>query len=242
MKRDLILPEDESAGILFAAPRAYCLEEGDVDWLGDAMGTWHLPEAEYVGIIFNNDLPLRRRLLKELDLSCVQLLYFYNPFQFLFDDLMADLARLEQEELQSSADDEDCLLISSLHGLRAINLAESKITDQGLKLLSEVQSLESLSISCSNITNGGLEHISRLVDLRELDLSVTPISDDGLSQLTPLKMLEELRLASTGISEEGIVHLLKLQKLKFLDVSDTAITEEGIAILQAGLGHCQFGF
>jgi hypothetical protein len=242
MKRDLILPEDVSAGLLFASARAYCLDDSDVDWLGEAMGTWHLPESEYVGIVFNNDLPLRRRIMQELDLSCVQMLYFHNPFPLFFDDLLADLSRLERDTLNASPDDEDCRLLSALHGLRAINLTESKISDNGLKMLCELQSLESLAVSCTGITDSGLDELIHLIDLRELDLSLTAVSDDGLLKLSSLRTLEELRLASTGISEEGIVHLLKLQKLKLLDVADTAITEEGIAILQAGLGTSQIVF
>jgi hypothetical protein len=242
MERDLFLPVNESAGLLFAAPRAYCLDEDEIDWLGEAMGTWHLPESEYVGIVFNNNLDLRRRLLRDLDLSCVQMLFFHNPYQVLFDDLLADVMRLERDELNTAPDDEDCALLSGLPGLRAINLTESKISDQGLKLVCEIQSLESLAASCTDITDFGLESLTQLVDLRELDLSLTMVSDDGLPKIGALKTLEQLRLASTSISDEGVSHLLKLQKLKWLDLSETAVGEDGIAVLQAGLGSCQIVF
>ena len=242
MKRDLVLPENESAGLLFAAARAYCLDHSEIEWLGEAMGTWHLPEAEYIGLLFNNDLTLRRQILQELDLSCIQMLYFHNPFQFFFDDLFSELSQLEREALNSSPDDTDCQILSGLHGLRAINLADSKISNHGLKLLCELQSLESLSVAFTNITDEGLDGLPNLVDLRELDLSLTLITDDGLEKLRPLKKLEELRLYSTSITEDGVVHLLKMQKLKFLDISETAVSEDGIAVLQAGLGTCQIAF
>jgi len=239
--RNLLLPE-ESAGLIFTASRAFCLDDEEIEWLGEAKGSWQLPDTGYAGIVFNDNRDLRRRLLQDLDLSCIQILYFHNPFQLFIDDLLNDIDRLERESQHNVPDDSDCELISSLHGLRALNLTESNITDDGLRLVCEVQSLESLSVSYTNVTDAAIESIAKLVDLRELDLSITLLSDEGLAKVGELRTLEELRLSSTGISEDGIVHLLNLQKLKFLDVSETAIAEDGIAILQAALGNCQIYF
>jgi hypothetical protein len=242
MKRELVLPEDESAGLLFAAPRAYCLYEEDIEWLGEAIGRQVLPDVGYAGIILNCERSLRRQILQDLDLTCLQIVYFFNPFQFRFDDLLLDLGRLGEVAWRNCPDDDDCALLAGLPGLRAVNLTESKVTDEGLKQLSEVLTLESLVLSGTEITDAGLQRISALVDLKELDLSLTLVSDDGLPRLTGLKALEELRLCATGVSEEGIVSLLKLQNLKFLDLAETAVSEEGLAVLQAGLGYCQIDF
>lgn len=242
MQNVLVFPEDESAGILFAADRAYCLDDSAIEWIGEAMGTIPLPQSEYVGLIFNNNVSLRRKLLREIDLSCIQILYFHNPFELLFDELIEDLGQLERAVLNCDPDDEDCALLSSLPGLRAIDLTESNISDQGLKLLCDVQSLESLVVSYTGVTDYGLDCLSRLIDLRELDLSLSMITDAGMPKLVLLKTLEELRLSATAISDDGIPHLLSLQKLRYLDLTETAVSEEGIATLQTGLSDCQISF
>lgn len=243
MQHSFNFPENESAGILFAADQAYCLDDSSIEWLGEATGNFCFPEGTtYAGLIFNNNVELRRKLLREIDLSCIQMLYFHNPFDLVFEKLIADLGNLERAVLNCVPDDEDCALISSLHGLRSVNLTESNISDEGLKMLCELQSLESLVVSYTSITDSGLDNLARLIDLRELDLSLSMISDQGLSKLSTLKTLEELRLHATGLSDDGLVHLLGLQKLRFLDLSETAVSEEGLAVLQAGLGSCQIAY
>lgn len=242
MQKLIVFPEDESAGLIFAADRAYGLDDSCIEWIGEAMGQIPLPESEYVGLVFNHNVPLRRRLLRSLDLSTVQLLYFYNPFELLFDELIEDLGRMEKAVLNCAPDDEDCALLSSLHGLRALNLTESKISDQGLKLLCDIQTLESLVVSYTNVSDFGLDCLNQLIDLRELDLSLTMITDQGLAKIGALKTLEELRLAATAISDEGLEHLLALEKLNYLDVSETAVSEAAIELLESSLPDCQIGF
>ncbi|MBX9722368.1 MAG: hypothetical protein K2X81_13285 [Candidatus Obscuribacterales bacterium] len=242
MERTLVFPEEESVGMLFAADRAYCLDDGGIEWIGEAMGSVVLPDTEYVGLIFSNNVPMRRLVLKELDLSCIQLLYFRNPFELHFDELMDDLSTLERAVLDSHPNDEDCVLLSSLHGLRAIDLTESNISDAGVIQLCEIQSLESLVLSYTSVSDLGLSDLHNLVDLRELDLSLTMISTEALAQIGTLKKLEELRLGATGISDDGLHYLMNLQNLSFIDVSETLVSDEGIAILQAALGNCQIHF
>jgi hypothetical protein len=242
MQKLLVFPEDETAGLIFAADKAYGLDDTCIEWIGEAMGQIPLPESEYVGLVFNQNVPLRKRLLRELDVSSIQLLYFHNPFEMLFDELIEDLGRLEKAVLNCAPDDEDCALLSALHGLRAVNLTESNISDQGLKSLCDIQTLESLVLSYTNISDFGLDCLSRLIDLRELDLSLTMITDAGLAKISTLKTLEELRLSATAISDEGLVHLLSLQKLAYLDVSETAVSEEGVELLESSLPDCQIGF
>ncbi len=242
MERIVVFPEDESVGMLFAAERAYCLDDGDIEWIGEAIGSIVLPDTEYVGLIFNNNVELRRRVLKGLDLSCIQLLYFHNPFEMHFDELMDDLSTLERAVLDCGPDDEDCALLAALPGLRAIDLTESNISDAGISQLCEIQSLESLVLSYTNVSDLGLAQLSSLVDLRELDLSLTMVTDECLNSICSLKKLEELRLGATGISDDGLHSLLSLQKLSFIDVSETIVSEEGIAVLQAALGSCQIHF
>lgn len=242
MQKILVFPEDESAGLIFAADKAYGLDDSCIEWIGEAMGEIPLPESEYVGLVFNQNVPLRRRLLRELDVSSIQLLYFHNPFELIFEEFTEELGRLEKAVLNCAPDDEDCALLASLHGLRAVNLTESNISDQGVKLLCDNQTIESLVLSYTNVSDFGLDSLARLIDLRELDLSLTMITDSGLEKLGTLKTLEELRLAATAISDEGLIHLLSLQKLSYLDISETAVSEEGIELLEASLPNCQIGF
>ncbi len=239
---EILFPETESAGILFVAERAYSLDESSIEWLGEASGKVEIPEDSYVGIVFNNDVKLRRKILRELDLSLIQLLYFHNPFDFIFDHLVEDLSRLERAVFDCHANDEDCAVLSSLHGLRALNLTESNISDEGVKMLCEIQSLESLVLSYTSVSDPGLRNLPLLIDLRELDLSLTMITDAGLKNLGSMKRLEELRLSATGISDDCIEFLSGLSNLLYLDLSETAVSESGLEYLQEKLSSCQIGF
>lgn len=242
MQKIIAFPEEESAGILFAAEKAYSLDDCSIEWLGEAMGSIALPDEGYSGLIFNRNLDLRRRLLRNLDLSCLQILYFHNPFELNFDDLANDFFLSEGFGGEFEPDDEDCALLASLYGLRAINLTESRITDQGVKALSELQSLESLSLVNTAISDFAIECLSGLIDLRELDLSFTFITDEGVSRLAAVKTLEDLRLAATAVTDEGIKNLASLSRLSFLDLSETVVSEEGIDMLRRALPDCLISF
>ncbi|MBX9685366.1 MAG: hypothetical protein K2X27_01615 [Candidatus Obscuribacterales bacterium] len=242
MPREIVFPDDDPVGLLFAADRSYCLVDSSIEWLGEASGVWTLPEAEYIGLVFNNNVSLRRRFLKDLDLNCIQMLYFHNPFELLFDELIEELGSLEKAVLNTAPDDTDCELLAALHGLRAINLTESNISDQGLHTICELQSLESLVLAYTSISDLGLQRLSQLIDLRELDLSLTMITDQGLEKIAELKTLEELRLNATAISDEGIAPLLALSRLSYLDLSETAVSEAGLELIQAELPDCQINY
>ncbi len=242
MEQVLVFPEHEAAGLLFIAEKPYSLDDTQIEWLCEASGEITLPTCEYIGIVFNHNVMVRREVLSKLDPSTIQLVYFHNPFELVFDELIEDLFEMGRDSDDSSANDQDCELLASIHGLRGLNVARSQITSKGLAHICELQSLESLSLSLTHTNDEDLALLLNLVDLHELDLSMTMITDRGLSTLSKMQKLQDLSLSACSITDDALDELLKLPSLRFLDISDTAISDEGLAILQAGLANCQIQF
>ncbi len=153
-------------------------------------------------------------------------------------------------------------LLASLHGLRFLSLAETKvgdaglvhlqslthlqelhldhteITDEGLEVLSSLQNLEILDLKGTKITDDGLATIGRLTRLKGLYLTRTGITDNGLAHLKTLNDLETLILWDTGIGDVGLEHLKSLKRLKEVILWNTRVTREGADSLQAALPEC----
>ena len=153
-------------------------------------------------------------------------------------------------------------LLASLHDLRFLSLAETKvgdaglqhllplseleelhldhseITDAGLTLLGSLPKLRILDLKGTRISNAGLAHLSGLSHLRGLYLTRTAITDAGLVHLEPLRELETLILWDTQVSDAGLQHLRHLDKLKELILWNTQVTREGAEALQEAMPDC----
>jgi len=167
-------------------------------------------------------------------------------------DLLA--TQISDQELES--------LLNSLHDLRFLSLAETKvgdaglahltsmkqlqelhldhteITDEGLKLLVSLPSLEILDLKGTRITDAGLADVGRLTALKGLYLTRTGITDAGLRHLRDLTNLETLILWETGIGDAGLEHLKPLKSLKEVILWSTPVTRHGAEALQAALPDC----
>ena len=153
-------------------------------------------------------------------------------------------------------------LLSSLHDLRFLSLAETQIgdaglvhllslthlqelhldhteiTDAGLKLLSSLPNLEILDLKGTRITDAGLAEVGRLSRLKGLYLTRTGVTDAGLEHLRSLHDLETLILWDTQIGDAGLEHLKPLQRLQEVILWNTRVSREGAAALQAVLPGC----
>ena len=119
-------------------------------------------------------------------------------------------------------------LLASLHDLRFLSLAETRVGDAGLQHLLALSELEELHLDHSEITDAGLVLLSSLPKLRILDLKGTRISDAGLVHLSELRQLKGLYLTRTAITDAGLLHLRSLTELDTLILWDTAISDAGL--------------
>ena len=122
-------------------------------------------------------------------------------------------------------------LLDSLHDLRFLSLAETRVGDDGLKHLLSLTELEELHLDYSEITDAGVALLASLPKLRILDLKGTKISDEGLAHLGGLHQLEGLYLTRTSVTDAGMVYLSSLTKLKTLILWDTAVSDGGLTHL-----------
>ncbi len=129
--------------------------------------------------------------------------------------------------------------LQSLTSLQELHLDHTEVTDSGLKLLASLPSLEILDLKGTRITDEGLAEIGRLTRLKGLYLTRTGITDAGLEHLRGLSNLETLILWDTGIGDAGLEHLKPLQRLQEVILWNTRVTQEGAAALQDALPECE---
>jgi len=160
------------------------------------------------------------------------------------------------------SDEELANLLTSLHDLRFLSLAETKVgdaglvhlsamknlqelhldhtevTDDGLKLLASLPSLQILDLKGTRITDAGLAEVGRLTGLKGLYLTRTAITDAGLAHLRNLSNLETLILWDTGIGDAGLEHIKSLKCLQEVILWNTPVTRQGAEALQTALPDC----
>jgi CheY-like chemotaxis protein len=128
--------------------------------------------------------------------------------------------------------------LQSLTSLQELHLDHTDITDEGLKLLTSLPNLEILDLKGTRITDAGLAEVGRLTGLKGLYLTRTGITDAGLAHLRGLSQLETLILWDTGIGDAGLEHLKPLTRLQEVILWGTQVTRQGAEALQAALPEC----
>jgi CheY-like chemotaxis protein len=128
--------------------------------------------------------------------------------------------------------------LQSLTSLQELHLDHTDITDEGLKLLASLPNLEILDLKGTRITDAGLAEVGRLTGLKGLYLTRTGITDAGLAHLRGLSRLETLILWDTGIGDAGLEHLKPLTRLQEVILWSTQVTRQGAEALQAALPEC----
>ena len=128
--------------------------------------------------------------------------------------------------------------LTSLKDLQELHLDHTEITDEGLKLLASLPSLEILDLKGTRITDEGLAEIGHLTGLKGLYLTRTGITDGGLQHLKSMTNLETLILWDTGVGDAGLEYLKPLKGLKEVILWNTPVTREGADSLQAALPDC----
>jgi DNA-binding response OmpR family regulator len=128
--------------------------------------------------------------------------------------------------------------LQSLNRLQELHLDHTDITDAGLKLLTSLPRLEILDLKGTRISDAGLAEVGRLTGLKGLYLTRTGITDAGLAHLKDLHNLETLILWDTRIGDAGLEHLKPLQRLQEVILWNTRVTRQGAEALQAALPGC----
>ena len=128
--------------------------------------------------------------------------------------------------------------LQSLSSLQELHLDHTEVTDDGLVGLVSLPNLEILDLKGTRITDAGLVHVGRMKRLKGLYLTRTGISDAGLAYLGGLRELETLILWDTRVSDAGLEHLKPLKRLQELILWNTKVTREGAEALQSVLPGC----
>ena len=155
------------------------------------------------------------------------------------ETLLASLHDLRFLSLaETRVGDEGIAHLQSLSSLQELHLDHTEITDDGLRGLVSLANLEILDLKGTRITDAGLVHVGCMKRLKGLYLTRTQISDDGVAHLAKLGELETLILWDTRISDAGLEHLKPLKQLQELILWNTNVTRDGAAALQSALPGC----
>ena len=154
-------------------------------------------------------------------------------------NLLASLHDLRFLSLaETKVGDAGLIHLQSLSRLQELHLDHTEITDEGLKLLASLPNLEILDLKGTRITDAGLAEVARLGRLKGLYLTRTGITDAGLEHLRGLSNLETLILWDTGIGDAGLEHLKSLKQLQEVILWNTRVTKQGAETLQTALPEC----
>lgn len=124
--------------------------------------------------------------------------------------------------------DDNLMHLSSLSGLRVLDLSATEITGTGFVHLRNLSQLESFYLTLSKVGDVGFSDLKDLPNLRLLDVSKTKINDNALTFIKDIHALKELRLYYTGITDEGLEALKAMTQLQRLDLGWTRITDDGL--------------
>jgi hypothetical protein len=85
----------------------------------------------------------------------------------------------------------------------------SQFTDNDLVHLTSLKGLRGLNLGYSGITDAGLEHLQGLTGLRWIYLYGTRVTDDGLKHLDKMQEMESLVLANKTFTDTAFEHIVK---------------------------------
>lgn len=123
--------------------------------------------------------------------------------------------------------------------LQSVDMRFNVVGDEQLKQLSSMPGVRVLQIAGSGVTDAGLVYLKKLGELEELHLVGSEITDAGLVHLAEIKTLKRLHIVSAGITDKSIDSLLKLKQLQMLSLPWSQITAQGWGRLEAGLSSLQ---
>ncbi|MBS0210496.1 MAG: hypothetical protein JSS27_16250 [Planctomycetes bacterium] len=120
---------------------------------------------------------------------------------------------------------------------QGIDMRFNVVGNEQLKQLSTMPGVRVLQIAGSGVTDAGLIYLKKLGELEELHLVGSEITDAGLAELAEIGTLKRLFIVSGGISDKGVDALLKMKNLQMLSLPWAQISAEGWARLEKGLPH-----
>jgi hypothetical protein len=175
-------------------------------------------------------------------LSVSQTIFAGNGLEHSPSLEVLDLAR-------SNVDDRIVPQLAKMRRLRALSLAETRVTripelpklrflnlagatEFGGEGLEDLSMIESLSLRNTQVDNETIPALVNMPELVHLDLSNSKVTDAGLKHVAEAKRLKYLFLNHLPITDQGLIHLQSLKELEELELCFTQISDDGIQHLQ----------
>lgn len=147
---------------------------------------------------------------------------------------LSNISTLRKLDLANCAIQGDGLQhISTLKGLRELNLTLTPVNDDALKHLAGLTELRNLGLASTQCTGTGFTHLKSLTKLENVNFHFTPLNDAGLQAISQLPLSGRLWFAHTKFTDQGATHLKNLTQLKRCGIgsADKASSGEAVAAL-----------
>lgn len=181
---------------------------------------------------------LRMMDMRELSLALLVLGLILLFFYVLYRMLHRPVDAIENFDA-SHMDDENLAYLVGLGPVKALHLAESRVTDAGLAHVGSMDSLQSVNLWGADVGDAGVAHLRSLPNLRELILGRTNVTDEGLKSLLKLRKLEMLALAGTPITDRSVQTLRQMKSLRILNLRGTRLSADAVRQISLALPSCQ---
>lgn len=164
---------------------------------------------------------------------------------------LTSVARLEGVDALkvsgSRIGDKDAKVLSTMKGLKALDLSDNVIHEEGAAALSGMEGLDSLNLSFNDLGDNGAKRLSTMKGLKTLNLSANAIFATGASALSTMEGLTTLDLTWNYIGDKGAIALsenmkgvtsLNLWRNNIGDAGAIAVSKmQGLAELNLGCNY-----
>lgn len=119
--------------------------------------------------------------------------------------------------------------------IATVDLSDTSVDETSFPALQSIHNLKALRVANTRIGGDVVRKIASCRRLERLDLSQTGLADADLEPLQSLPLLRALIVNETGISDAAVPYLSSCQALVTLELQDTGITDDGRRELMAAL-------
>ncbi|MBI1247487.1 hypothetical protein GC197_06520 [bacterium] len=185
-----------------------------------------------------------------LQLPKVKLLSLHNtPPEGNVRNCLRQLTQLAELQLDKSLDDASMSTVAELPSLKALRIAQTKVSDHGVWYLEELQNLKHIELEQLPITNQSFHYLKRLPRLStltvgdadltgpwylqegdfpvlgKLTLQGEKIDDTVAKQVRTLKSLVEIRFERTNLSMTGLASLASMPNVEQLSLAKSSLED-----------------
>ncbi|GAA4424212.1 hypothetical protein [Bremerella cremea] len=174
-----------------------------------------------------------------LQLPSIKLLSLHNtPSEGKVRNCLRQMSQLAELQLDNSLDDSGMSTVAELPGLKAIRIAETKVSDHGIWYLEELQNLKHIELEELPVSNQSFHYLKRLPRLNTLTVADADLTGPWYLQKGDFPALGKLSLQGEKVDDAVATQVCQLKSLVEVRFERTKLTMTGLTTL-AGLPNVE---